>query len=268
MIRNRNCSSTVLVLLLTAGAVSVNAQSAPPIINANGVVEGASFSQRVVAGGLATIFGSNLAASAFAAAALPLPTTLGGVTVRLNGELCPLLYVSPSQINFQVRWAALSLTSAPLVVTTATGSSNTYTVALSPVAPGVFAVGMPGQGAILISNTSTFAAHFGSIPGANARPATAGEYISIYCSGLGDVINRPADGTASPVGPNLATIKAPIQVGIDTQFSIPVFAGMAPGFVGLYQVDVKIPPGVRGPVVPVTVIVNGVFATTVAIAFQ
>jgi len=43
---------------------------------------------------------------------------------------------------------------------------------------------------------------------------------------------------------------------------------MAPGFVGLYQVDVKIPPGVQGPTVPVTVIVNGVYAATVGIAFQ
>jgi len=257
-------------MLFVAGLVCVNptqAQSALPIINPNGVVEGASFTQRVAAGGLASIFGSNLATGVFVASNLPLPTILGGVTVTLNGERCPLLFVSPTQINLQVRWGVLSQTSAALVVTTAAGSSNSYTVALSAVAPGIFTVA-PGKGAVLISNTGTFAQNFGSIPGANARPATAGEYISIYCSGLGDVINRPADGAAAPGGANLATIKAQIQVGIDAQFAIPVFAGMAPGFVGLYQVDVKIPPGVQGPTVPVTVIVNGVFAATVGIAFQ
>jgi len=271
MNRNRLCNSIALLSLLVAGLMCVNptlGQSALPVINANGVVEGASFSQRVAAGGLASIFGSNLATGVFIAGSLPLPTILGGVTVTLNGEPCPLLYVSPGQINFQVRWGVLSLSSAALVVTTAAGSSNSYPVALSAVAPGVFIIGSPGKGAVLISNTGTFAQNFGSIPGANARPATAGEYISIYCSGLGDVTNRPADGAAAPGGANLAKIKATIQVGIDAQFVIPVFAGMAPGFVGLYQVDVQIPPGVQGPTVPVTVIVNNVFATTVGIAFQ
>ncbi len=269
---NRLCNPAILWILVMAGVVQ--AQSALPVINASGVVEGASFSQRVAAGGIASIFGSNLAPSAVTATTIPLPTAMNGVTVTLNGNPCPLFYVSPSQINFQVRWEVLSLSSATLVVTTAVGSSNSYTIsnsytmALAPVAPGVFSVGIPAQGAVLISNTSIYAASFGSIPGANARPARAGEYISIYCSGLGDVINQPADGAASPAGKGLATIKAQIEVGIDLHFTTPSFAGMAPGFVGLYQVDVQVPSGLPGPTATVTLVVNGVNTSTVAIAVQ
>jgi uncharacterized protein (TIGR03437 family) len=266
MNRNLFCTHTILLLLVVAGVVCAAPLSgAVPVINANGVVEGATFTQQVAAGGIASIFGSNFAASAVAATVVPLPTVLNGVTVTLNGSPCPLFYVSPTQINVQVRWEVASLSSAALVVTTAAGSSTPYTVPLSPVAPGIFAVGVPSQGAVLISNTSTYAAASGSIPGANSQPAAAGQYVSIYCSGLGAVANQPADGAASPTS-KLATITAQIEVGIDDHFAIPSFAGMAPGFVGLYQVDVLVPSGLPGPSATVTLVVNGVTASTMTIA--
>jgi uncharacterized protein (TIGR03437 family) len=120
---------------------------------------------------------------------------------------------------------------------------------------------------VLISNTSTYAAAAGSIPGANAAPAMAGQYVSIYCSGLGAVVNQPADGAASPAS-KLATITAQIIVGIDDHFAAPSFAGMAPGFVGLYQVDVLVPSGLQGPSATVTLFVNGVTASTMTMAVQ
>src|SRR6267378_4063697 len=75
-----------------------------PVINQNGVVEGASFTNHIVAGGMASIFGTNLAPSAFTANTIPLPTIMNTVQVTLDGNPCPLLFVSPTQINFQVRW--------------------------------------------------------------------------------------------------------------------------------------------------------------------
>jgi len=269
MNRNRFCHYSILLMLAVASVVhAAPPQSALPVINANGVVEGASFTQKVAAGGIASIFGSNLAPSVVAATTVPLPTVLNGVTVTLNGSPCSLFYVSPSQINFQVRWEVLPLGSAALVVTTAAGSSSSYTVTLSPVAPGIFAIGVSAQAAALISNTSTYAAAAGSIPGANSGPAMAGQYVSIYCSGLGAVANQPADGAASPAGKALATITAQIEVGIDDHFAIPSFAGLAPGFVGLYQVDVQVPSGLPGPSATVTLVVNGVTASTMTIAVQ
>src|SRR2546427_427241 len=64
-------------------------QSQPPAINQNGVVEGAGFSLRVAGGAIASIFGTNLAPSAFNANTIPLPdNNMNGVTVRLNGDVC------------------------------------------------------------------------------------------------------------------------------------------------------------------------------------
>jgi uncharacterized protein (TIGR03437 family) len=230
------------------------------------VVEGASFTNHIVAGGIASIFGTNLAPSAFTANTIPLPTIMNTVQVTLDGNPCPLFFVSPTQINFQVRWEVLSLNSTNLVVKVGSLQSNTYAVALSSVAPGMFSVGTQGQGAVLISNTSTFAAPVGSIPGANSRPAVAGEFVSIFCTGLGDVNNQPADGTASPSGKSLAAVKGMIQVGIGGNLANPSFAGMAPGFVGLYQVDVQVPPGVAGPALHIQLSINAVPAAFVTMA--
>jgi uncharacterized protein (TIGR03437 family) len=263
-----NHKLSYLRIALAILAATLFAAAQVPVINPNGVVEGASFTNHIVAGGFASIFGANLAPSGFVANTIPLPTILNTVQVTLDGDPCPLLYVSPNQINFQVRWEKLSLNSTNLIVKTANGQSNTYPVALSAVAPGLFALGTPaGQGAVLISGTGTFAAAVGSIPGATSRPAAVGEFVSIYCSGLGDVSKEPADGTASPAAPNLATVKALVQATIGGNNATVSFAGLAPGFVGLYQVDAQVPSGVTGPV-NVQLSINGVLTTFVKMTVQ
>jgi uncharacterized protein (TIGR03437 family) len=228
---------------LTAGA-SVS----PPSVPSNGVVEGAGFTAKISAGGIGSIFGSNLASAATNVSSLPLPTTLpagaGGTSVTMNGISCGLFYVSSGQINFQVPWELQSATSASLVVTTAGGSSPPVNVTISSGAPGVFTIsgvaGAPNQGAVQIANTTTFVAPAGTLPGAS--PATAGQFITIYASGLGAVSNTPADGTAdsgSPLSQASGTVSVTIG-GVTAPFS---FAGLSPGFVGLYQVNVQIPGG-------------------------
>jgi len=225
---------------LNAGAVVV-----APSVPSNGVVEGAGFSAKISAGGIGSIFGSNLASATMAAGALPLPTTLGGTSVTMNGAPCGLFFVSSGQINFQVPWEMQSLTTAPLIVTTAGGSSTAVNVTISSGAPGIFLISgvsqAPNQGAVQIANTTTFVAPTGSIPGATASPATAGQFITIYVSGLGAVTNQPADGFGAGTGTSLATAKGTVSVtigGVTAPFS---FAGLSPGFVGLYQVNVQIP---------------------------
>src|SRR5271165_3850953 len=85
-------------VLLTS---AICAASAQPTLTS--IVNAASYAKATVApGSLASIFGSGLAASAMAASAFPLPVSLGGVSVYVNGEIAPLLYVSPGQVNFQV----------------------------------------------------------------------------------------------------------------------------------------------------------------------
>ena len=77
----------------------------PPSIRPNlGVVNAASYAPVLTPGGLATIFGYGLASASTSATSLPLTNVLGGTQVTVGGMLAPLLYVSSSQINFQVPW--------------------------------------------------------------------------------------------------------------------------------------------------------------------
>jgi uncharacterized protein (TIGR03437 family) len=80
--------------------------------------------------------------------------------------------------------------------------------------------------------------------------------VSIFASGLGPVnINLPS-GHPAPSHP-LAKLKAPVDVLIGGVKASVQFAGLAPGFVGIYQVDVKVPAGiVTGDAVPVKIIAH------------
>ena len=242
----------------------------PPAINAGGVVNGASFSGSVAAGSIASVFGTGLAPAAQTADKLPLPTTLGGISVSVNGFAAPLFYVSPLQINFQVPWEA-SVVARP--VSTVTVTVNGVTSApqafnLAGVAPGLFAINAAGQGAVLISATGELAAPTGSISGRAARPAKRGEYISIYCTGLGAVSNQPANGAAPASSPSSITPTAP-TVTIGGMPAPVTFSGLAPSFVGLYQVNVQVPDSAApGSAVPVVLTISGATSNTVTIAVQ
>ncbi len=226
----------------TSVSLSPAASTPPPSVPSNGVVEGAGFTAKISAGGIGSIFGSNLAAAALSATTLPLPTTLGATSVSMNGFKCSLFYVSSPQINFQVPWELQTLPAAQLTVTAEGGTSTAITVPISSAAPGIFSPFGGTQGAVQIANTSTFVAPVGSIPGVTSRPAMAGEFITIYVSGLGQVNPTPADGVAasgSPLSQASGTVSVMIG-GATAPFS---FAGLSPGFVGLYQVNVQVPSG-------------------------
>src|SRR5262245_47388529 len=74
--------------------------------NAVGVVSAASYKSPVAPGTIASAFGTRLATAIESAREQPLPTSLAGTTVRVNGELAPLFFVSPTQINFLIPPAA------------------------------------------------------------------------------------------------------------------------------------------------------------------
>lgn len=258
----------------TSGALAftINPAVGVPTINTGGVINGASFAagQAVTGGAIGSLFGGNLATAIAVADALPLPTTLGGVTVRLNGIAAPLFFVSPAQINFQVPWELLDQAQATVIVSVNDVASKPVTIALAPLGPGLLATNSAGsgQGAILIAASGEVAAPGGSIAGRATRPVRPEEHISIFCTGLGAVVNRPASGAVAPADPLATTTTTPVVTigGVPATVS---FSGLAPGFVGLYQVNVQVPQSTAtGNAVPVILTMSGVASNTVTMAVQ
>jgi uncharacterized protein (TIGR03437 family) len=221
-------------------------------------------------GSIGSLFGTNLAGITSVADGLPpLPSMLGGTSLSITGAALPLFFVSPGQINFQVPWATGINQPAPFPLTVTAGSlSTSVIVTLTPYSPALFTTNSQGTGqaSVLISGTASVAAPVGAIPG--SRPARIGEFISIYCTGLGDVNRRPTSGSASPSNPVSMTLATPIV----TVGSVPAtvsFSGLAPGFVGLYQVNVQIPNNApTGAAVPLSLSIGGVAANTATIAIE
>ena len=241
----------------------------PPLLrvsNSTRIVNTASYASTVAAGSIATVFGSNLIAGEGSADAIPLPTTLAGMSLQIGGRGAPLFYASPTQVNLQIPWELAGQDQAS--VTAMVGAMNQQTVNLAPFAPGIFALNGAGtgQGVVLVSGTRLLAAPSSA---ASGRPAVRGEYISIYCTGLGAVSNQPATGLAAAQSDPLSVTTSTPTVTIGGIVSPVSFSGLASGAVGLYQVNVQIPPGAAaGDAVPVTLTIGGVTSNTVTIAVQ
>jgi uncharacterized protein (TIGR03437 family) len=237
----------------------------PPSIRPNlGVVDAASYAPVLTPGELGTIFGYSLANASAGAGSLPLTNSLGGTQVAIGGVPAPLLYVSPSQINFQVPWELALQSQATVAVATPFGASSARTAALTvnlhAVAPAIFAANGSGNGqGDVISLQGQLAAA--------ATPVTRGQYVMIYCSGLGAVSNQPATGAAA-VDASSTTIRTP-SVTIGGVQASSNFAGLAPGYVGVYQVNALVPVTITpGPAVPLSLSIDGVSSNTVTIAVQ
>lgn len=108
-----------------------------------GMANGASFVKAFAPGMLLSVFGTQLSIGTAAAASLPLPTQLAGVTASVNGVTAPLYYVSPGQINLQV---PDSLPPGPATVAiNNNGQTASATITLAAAAPGIFASAMPAS---------------------------------------------------------------------------------------------------------------------------
>ena len=248
----RNCRTLLLWQLVSIGPAcfslatalivisTVSAQT--PEINPGGIVNAASYAKEpgLAPGSLVSLFGRNLAASTAHASALPLPTVLAGTSVTVAGVAAPLLFVSPTQVNFQFPSRLEPAPAFPVLVTTAAGESRPEPVSMVAAAPGVFTAdgGRCSRGAILnLNGDGTYATN---TPENSASP---GALISVFGTGLGNVYFGPADGTAT-VNSAPATLTPVPTVGASGAYSVnatPLYAGRAPGFVGADQINVRLP---------------------------
>lgn len=234
------------------------------------VVNGASFapiSNPVAPGEYVTIFGSGMAPGTFPGAGqslpVPFPTTLGGVQVTVNGKSAPMYYVSPTQISFIVPDFGVTTTvptnTATIQVINNGTKSNAVTTRIYAAAPGVWTAGSDGISTGRIQKLPDF-----SLVSA-ANPVKPGDKIVIYCTGLGPVFPKVADGAAAP-STTLSQATESIYVYIDGQEAPISFAGLTPGFVDLYQINATVPDGVtRGATVYLDIEVDdGLFGFAIA----
>jgi uncharacterized protein (TIGR03437 family) len=206
----------------------------------NAVVNAASFVPGLVAGSAATIFISGIldAPGIVQADRLPLPDTIGGIRVLVNDSPAPLYSAAhvngTEQVNFQVPFEIEGSNRASISVLKGSVSSATVDVDVLAAQPGVFSTS---------GTTGLVVHHSDNTLVSPDRPVLPSELAYFYTTGLGAVENRPATGSIAPFDPQARVLTAP-QVSLGGVECEVLFAGLAPGLVGVYQVNIRVPSGV------------------------
>ena len=218
-----------------------------PAITPGGVTNAANFQAKVSPGALASVFGTGFSSGSYTSVA-PFPATLGGesVIVTVNGRVAPVFFASPAQINFQIPWET-AIGTASVTVSVAGLVSNAVTVPVVAAAPGLFESGSSA----LVQNYPSYSIN------SRSNPAAVGGYIIAYLTGSGPVSPAVADGVASPASP-LAYSTSSVSATIGgTPVPTVQFAGLAPGFVGLVQVNLQVPKSLAAGTYPLVVTIDG-----------
>jgi len=186
---------------------------------------------------------------------IPVPTTLGDVQVTVAGIPAPLLYASPGQINFQVPGATPVGDVQEIQVTRASTGQvlASWLFRIDSVSPGLFTTNATGAGQV-------FALNQDNSVNDSTHPAKAGTYISLFGTGYGVVDGMPPDGQPAPLNMLITTPQLPDVFINATQVpsSDVQFSGLAPGFVGLWQINAKVPANVPPGDVSIFVQMNGI----------
>ena len=249
-----------MVYLGTAGTYYLDNLRALPPANASspsvtGALNGAGFvvGAPLPEGGIASLFGSNLAAAINYASNIPLPNSLEDISVTVNGIPAPLFFVSPLQINVQIPWNALPSGSTTgtgnIVVTAGTGVSQAFSAPLAATAPALLTTHSGTGQAIAINPDGSLAD--------STHPAKPGEVLVLLANGLGPVTPAISDGVA-PGAAERNTISTPTVLigGVSAQVQ---FSGLSPQFVALNQINVQVPSGVTpSGAVPIQIKIGGV----------
>ena len=238
-----------------------------PTLPANSVVNGASFrpatdpNGAIAPGSLIAIFGSNLASATQSALSVPLSTTLLDTSVTFNDIPAPLFFVSAGQVNAQVPYeVATGAGTVSVQVKKGSQASAVQATKIAAVSPGIFTLNQQGTGAgaILHANTPTVVS--------TTAPAQPGEFLSIFCTGLGPLKATVKSGDFPPVPPP-ETLSTPL-VNIGNLPALVTYSGLAPCCVALYQVNVQVPQGTPSGVQPLQIIINGVPSNLVTIVVR
>lgn len=241
-----------------SGNVYANATPAPSLV-INGLLHNLNpqIGAPLAPGTVTQAYGTNLAAASSSPANVPLPTSFNGVQVLMGGLSAPIYYVSQTQLTVQVP----SELAAPAEYQALISANGGYTLPqpmdLVPVAPGVVA----------FPDGSLVAQHADYSLVSSTSPAKPGEALVIYLVGMGATTVGVPSGAASPADP-LAVVSNNATVTIDGQPAATVFTGLTPGGVGLYQINLTVPPTAKAGKLPVVITQAGVPTNSTTLLVQ
>jgi uncharacterized protein (TIGR03437 family) len=244
--------------------ITTSLTGASPAVSDGATVNGATFALHpapLAPGAIATIFGANLTTGSVALSTSfglngQLVTSLVGTEVRVNQVLAPMFFATPSQLAFQIPMEVAGDTMATVQVTAAGQSSIPRTIFLDAVSPGIFTVNQNGAGRGMFTHADGFLV-------SEQHPARPGEAIVMYATGLG--LLDPPLATGAPSLGNQTAI--PATVIVDGVPADVLFSGSTPGFVGLNQVNFRIPPSTRSSAtIPVVLSIGGKLSNSVTIS--
>ena len=228
---------------------------AQPVISPGGVVNAASFlaGTGIVPGSYISIFGNALSDTVSGATALPLPLAISQASVSFEVPAANvslpgrLLYADPKQVNVQVPWELAGQSSVQIRVNVGQTTGAVYTAQIAQYAPAIYESGDQLAAALDESNQLI----------TSGNPAARGHAVQLFANALGAVSNTPPTGEAAQSSP-LSKTSAAVNVTVGGKTATVSFAGLAPGFPGLDQVNFTVPPDAPLGPQPVIVSVSGV----------
>jgi uncharacterized protein (TIGR03437 family) len=214
-------------LMLPAGTVDPVVLKPGPTISRVLPAAASEFPLSVAPGMIVAVYGISLAAQTAQAAGLPLPLQLSDAQVLLGGTPIALFYASSSQVNALIPESASGLVKLGIHNT---GGSHTVNVLVEAAVPAIFTQDQSGKGPAAAINAKN------NVLVTSGNPVHAGEYLELFVTGLGLTTNRK--------GLDFANQQPTVAIsGKDCPVT---YAGRAPGFSGLDQINCVMPAGVSG----------------------
>ena len=199
-------------------------------------------------GSIVAIFGDRLASEVKVAGTNRLPRELETTTVLLNGGTIPLYFIAPTQINALLPYD-LAPGDAALQIRRGEQVSGTLTLRVADQAPGIFTLNEGGSGAAVAVEALTNQVI------SERNPIAAGGYAVIYSTGLGR-LRTPLTTGEIPLVANEALVKP--TVTLNGALVSVLYAGVTPGYLGLYQVNIQVPTALVPGTYPLQMTQNGV----------
>jgi uncharacterized protein (TIGR03437 family) len=234
-IYDRSSIANLTVSGFTVLPWTYDASVAPPHINS--IVNAADLKPGIAPGGLITLFGTQMSPVNLASSEMPLPTALADSCLTVNGLPVPILFVSPNQINAQMPFETVGNVS--MILRTPGGSSDTYNLQVVPGAPSVFRSGVAGP----VTDIPTIIRDSNGELVTDSDPIHRNDILVIFLTGLGVTSPAVPTGMPSPLNPlAIALTKPSVTIG---GMQLPLsYYGLAPGEVGVYQINVRVPANV------------------------